>query len=695
MFTAETVKQQQAKQWVIGVPAGEQLVFLATAGGQRPGVEQLINNVYAGRLEANVFAALDWKIIDASTTTFYLTHLYAYALPVKIADCFNALGQYAKAEEYYRLASGYSFLNKQVEATALWIRMARNVVEWGDAIYKNEDLPGAQAQYAKLITVDGQAPYSYLYTTAILSAPADQARTLITNLLARPLPVVNWEIAIAVLTASGRLQQILDGLDFYGLMLSPIHTFEYLQSVARGFAQEAIQAEREFVNFKSRQELELATRRDLETARAMAQAEANGRYQQYLAAQEDEAAALKARNLAQKRRDDAQTQRNQYAASSASQIWAQAAATALSGGEDAMWGEISELADRLARGETISGPGPKLAAAQVLYGGRKTRDYELQKMQDTIDELTAAIGVSQDQLDAAGRRRAAAEIAWQAALQQAAMAGAALEAFDDEFFNPEAWGAMASVMRNIASSHLFRGIRIAKLMERAYNFENDSELQVIKNEYGFNVANPAAGENTALLGGDSLLRDIESFTYHAITTKTRKNSRIKDVISVAADFPAQFEAFRQTGLLSIETDLYEFDRLHPGFYGQRLEAVEIEVIGLLPAEGLNGTIMAGGVTGFRNKDGTSGKRVHQVDTMALSDFVLRNDAFLYTAETGVRGLFQGLGLASTWQLHLPKRSNDFDFRRIFDVQLVFYYQAKFDTLLRTAVLAQPPRPGEL
>jgi hypothetical protein len=87
--------------------------------------------------------------------------------------------------------------------------------------------------------------------------------------------------------------------------------------------------------------------------------------------------------------------------------------------------------------------------------------------------------------------------------------------------------------------------------------------------------------------------------------------------------------------------------------------------------------------------------VHQIDTMALSDFLLRNDVFLYTAETGVRGLFQGLGLGSTWQLHLPKRSNDFDFRRIFDVQFVFYYTAKFDTLLRTNVLAMPPRPGEM
>src|SRR5262249_13744776 len=160
------------------------------------------------------------------------------------------------------------------------------------------------------------------------------------------------------------------------------------------------------------------------------------------------------------------------------------------------------------------------------------------------------------------------------------------------------------------------------------------------------------GPDNRLMGGDMLLEDIDSFTYNAIAAKTRKSSRIKDVLSIAASFPAQFEEFRRTGVLSIETDLYEFDRLHPGFFGQRIEAVEVEIIGLLPETGLNGTLSAGGVTAFRKKDNTAGKRIHQLDTMALSHFVLRGDGFLYGADTGVRGLFQGLGVGTTWQLHL-------------------------------------------
>ena len=148
-------------------------------------------------------------------------------------------------------------------------------------------------------------------------------------------------------------------------------------------------------------------------------------------------------------------------------------------------------------------------------------------------------------------------------------------------------------------------------------------------------------------------------------------------------------------MLSFESDLYEFDRLHPGFYQQRMEAVEVEFVGLVPEEGLNGTLAAGGVTRYRMRDGGTGQRVHQVDTMALSDFVTRNDLFLYQAPTGIRGMFQGIGVGSTWELRLPKRSNDFDFRRIIDVRLVVYYSALFDLGLRSAVIGRAPREGEL
>ncbi len=691
----EADRKRVNKDWQVSVPIGQNLASFTIGGSAQVTPVDLLEGVYARRRDAQRFADVELTLPGPTSTAFYLMHLYSYALLLKIGDMYHQLGQYAQAQANYLTAANYSHLNLTVEANILWLRIARNALEWGHALYKQEDLPAAREQYEKLITTDAHVPASFLYETAALKNPADAARTLIENLMARPLPEVNWEIATNVLTAFEYLQQILDGLDFYALTLSPIHTFEYLQSVARGFAQQAVQSEREFVTFKMREEAEAATRRDLEATSAMAQAEAEARLQQWLGAQEDESAAQNALTLATQRRNNAVDQRNAYQAASSAQIWAQAAAQAQGMGEDSWYGEISELADKLARGESISGPRGKLAAAYTLWAGRKTQAYELEKMQDNINELTQAITVAQDQLDSARRRTAAAEIAYQAALQRVQFAAAALQAFDDEFFTPDTWNQMAGVMRDIASSYLFRAIRIAKLMERAYNFENDTELKIVKNDYGHGLANAGPDEDSRLLGGDSLLQDVDSFTYHAITNKTRKSSRIKDVISVSADFPAQFQEFLNTGLLSLETDLYEFDRRHPGTFAQRIEAVEVQFIGALPEGGVNGTLTIGGVTRYRRRDGTTAERVHQVDTMALSEYILRNDAFVYQAETGVRGLFQGFGVGATWQLHLPRRGNNFDFTRIFDVQLVIYYTAMYDQELRANVLNRPLRPDEL
>ena len=653
------------------------------------------NSLYQGRIKATTYSGIQWSIGDYASNSTYLTQLYGFALPVKIGDCYAQLGQYAKAEAYYLQACDYTFLNKNIEGVQLWIKLAKNALNHANSVYKKEMNDDAKNLYQQIINTNGSTPASLLYTNAALSVATAQAITFIQNIATRPLPVINLEIAELLLTANSFLLQLENNLDYYGLLLSPIHTFEYLQSVARANAQQAIQAEREFVTFKSQQETEAASRRDLETTFAMAQAETAARFELWKAAQDDEIAAQSAITLATKRRDDAITQKSAYETASLQQVWGQAASMALSGGEDAYWSEIKELVDKLNRGETIEGPGPKIAAAEALRGGLKTREYELQRMQDTIDELTSAIIVAQNQLNASHGRTVAAEIAYQAAIQRQSMAEQAINAFDNEFFTPDAWSKMSDIMRDISRDFLFRAIRIAKLMERAYNFDNDSTLSIIKNEYGFAVANTNNTGNATLLGGDSLQNDIESFTYNAIANKTRKSSKIKDVVSIASNFPMQFEAFKRTGLLSFETDLYEFDRLHPGFYEQRIEVIEVEIIGVIPDTGLNGTFRAGGVTRFRRKNNTQGERVHQIDTSALSDFVLRNDMFLYTSETGVRGLFQGFGLGSSFELHLPKRSNDFDFRRIFDINLVFYYTAKFDEVLKETILALPVRAGEM
>ncbi len=681
------------QSWTIGVPVGTEVQTLDISLDAAPTGAEIRDLVYTSRTAVSTIADLQLRAVDSGSTTVYLTHLYAFGLLIKIGDMQYKLGLFAAAETSYLTAADYSYIHPPTEGLSLWIRLAKNILDWGNARYRAADLTQASQQYAKLIAADGTEPAgSPLYTVPSLAVGAAEAREVIASLTIRPMPPLQWNIAFYLLSAMSYHRQIADGLDFYGLALAPIHTFEYLQGVARGFAQEAIQAEREYINFRTRSESESATRLDLQTTQAMAWAEANARGQQYFAAQVDEAAAQQALTLAIRRRDDAVTQRDAYAASSWTQIWSQAASTAQGMGSNSYFSEISALADKLDRGESISGDRGLLAAAYVFQAGRRNRDYELARMQDNINQLNLAIPVAQLQVASAAAVANAAEIAWQAAIQRAQFADAALAAFDAEEFTSQTWNELAEIMEGIAEDYLWRAIRMTKLMERAYNFDFDTNLGIIKDEYGH--ANPS-GASTLLLGGASLLEDIDSFGYRAVVNTVRKSSRIKDVVSLAGQFPAQFQEFLRTGLLSMETDLYEFDRLHPGFYQQRIEAVEIQFIGLIPAEGINGTLSVGGVSRFRQRDGEVGQRVHQVDTLALSDFVLRNDLFVYPSHPEVRGLFQGMGLGTTWELHLPKRSNNFDYARIIDVQFIVYYTAIFDLALRQAVLARPARPGEL
>jgi hypothetical protein len=344
------IKDQTSKSWMVGISAGDKVIDFAV-GTKTPAISaQIQANIYEVRKSAVEFKAIRWVISDVLSTTFYLTQLYSYVLPVKIGDCFAELGSYAKAEDYYLQAAGYSYINKNIEGVQLWLKIARNCLQWGNSLYKDEKLPDAKIQYNKIIGNGGAVPNSKLYTLPSLSVASTQATTLIQKINQRPLPVLNFEISFIVLTANNYLLQIEDNLDFYGLLLSPIHTFEYLQNVARAQAQQAIQAEREYVNFKNREEMEAATRRELETAAAMAKAEVDARLEQWKSAQEDEQAASAALNLSKQRRDNAKAQRDAYAASSWDQIWGQAASMALSGGEDAYWSEIKELVEQTRSG---------------------------------------------------------------------------------------------------------------------------------------------------------------------------------------------------------------------------------------------------------------------------------------------------------------------------------------------------------
>ncbi|WP_380676487.1 hypothetical protein [Salinigranum sp. GCM10025319] len=702
VFTPAEEKAQE-RSWALGVAAGEDIVALAWERGQRPESTTLLEQVYRPRIDTDDIAALGLRITAPGVITAYLPHLYAFVIPQALGDCYHELGKFARAEEHYLDAAEYSYLNRRYEAPALWARLAENAVAWGDHEYRREEIERCMGIYGRLVTEEGEAPDdSPLYTIEAFAGVADDAREIIERLdeadplgvdtatsgeMADPLSGFDPSIARPLAIAWARWSYLTAGLDFFGTTFTPIFTFEYLQTVAEGFAERAVGAEREFVNFQTRAEAEAATRRELESAAALAEAEADVRREQYLGAVDEWQATQRAVDLAETRAQNAREDLDNYRTAGWWQYKTQSIATAHGAQEDWHGNEIRDLASDIERG-SWEGDYGKLAAAATYLGGKKSYEYQVARHENTVEDLEATIPVAREQAQAAEHRRRAAHQAWLASLQRERMAEDALDAFDDELFTPELWRRMALMMRGLARDYKETAIRTAKLMERAYNFETDSERRVIRSEY-------APGATEGLLGADLLLRDVESFTFHRIANHDRKETQVKDVVSLATEYPIAFYDFQRTGRLSFETVLYDFDRRHPGLYGQRIEAVEVEVVGLLPPTGVTGTLRAGGLSRYRTVAGGERLRIHTTDTMALSEFELREDAFVYRADTGVRGLFEGVGVATTWALNLPKRSNDLPYDRIADVRIVLYYTAKYDPGLEATVEAREPLPGEL
>jgi len=392
-------------------------------------------------------------------------------------------------------------------------------------------------------------------------------------------------------------------------------------------------------------------------------------------------------HLAQLRASDAAADRDRYEQAGYDQVKFQSVAAAHGAHEDWHGNEIRQLARDMEAGSWEGNYG-KLAAAATYLAGMKSYEYQLARLDDVATEMQATIPIAEEQLDAARHREAAAALAAQAAHLRTDLTEDALAAFENEVFTPELWTRMAQAMRELSRCYVEWAISAAKLMERAYNFETDNELTVIKSDY-------PGSETGGLLGAEYLQRDVDSFTYHYVAHTRTKETNVKDVISLANEYPLPFGEFLQSGKMTFETVLRDFDLRHPGLYGQRVQSVEIEMIGLMPPEGVKGTIRGGGISRYRTADGNQKTRVHTTDTMALSEFTPRGDAFIYRMDPRMHGLFEGQGVATTWALELPRRSNNLDYRLITDVRLVIYYNARFEQALKESVLSRPAVDGEL
>ena len=671
--------------------------WTASSGPNVPEITTLLYSTHAAA------AALPDAMTNVSTLwerATLLPHDYFYVIPLALAECYEAIGDYANAETYYLQAAQYTYINTAIEGPYVWVQLAGLYSTWGDNAYRQGDETTAATQYGKVLALGSETPPSApLYTLAGLAVAADIAKALIPQLgtlvATGPSSVSADDGAIAsvLLKIYAKLTQINAGLDFWGIYADgiPIWPFSYLQQAATNFAQLALNAEQEVINFWSQADQATLTQTQLVNQVSQADAQVAVAQAQFAQAQDQVTAYQDGLTLAQTRATDAKTNAGEYVVQNSQSVLAQAESQQILSGSYGNESQLSAWASSFMSGQSVSGGGA--GAAVGLAANWYSQAYQVDSMNRTTTEMQQAAVQAQDQLTAAAAQAAAAGAGVIAATLDATGAAQVLAVFSADTFSPQVWRSMGDFVLAIYARYMDMALTAAKLMQQAYNFENDVTVTYIKDSY--------SGVLDNLLAADAMMADIQQFTYDLITAKRGKKQYVKTSISLAQNYGYLFQTqLVASGAMTFETTLDDFDTVFPGSYGGRIRSVSVDIQGIVPPAGITGSLTNGGVSFYRlpsdiaTPANPSKVRIQNSDTLILSDYDPSVDPSLDSATGNQLGIFEGAGVASTWTLSLPQQLNNINYAALTDVVLTFLYETRFDPQLVPVVLSQlASRPG--
>ncbi|MBM9593826.1 Tc toxin subunit A-related protein [Roseitranquillus sediminis] len=637
-------------------------------------------------------AVLTGYVANPATTIAYLTHVSLWVIPMAMGDCLAALGDYEAAEAEYLGTLDYKYLNEVVEVVNVWIRLAELYNDWGDRLYRHarneiEEFGPAREMYSRVLrldlTVDGGSP---LYAAPRFVAMRQRAeRTITRRFVSNEPDDDNPRIAMALMHARMQLFKIDAGLNYLGISVAtPPFSFEYLQNVARYFAQHAAQVEQMYIQFQSGGELE-ELREDqmaqqVELTQASVELERRGLDEAQAGlevARANRNAARVQRQNAQQANNDFQNVRWELLELSQAEAWASAAAVDEDDEIKQTWNGHYYSSKKKRRSVVLK---------ELAYRrGKISNELESNRLQREIASAQAYEQVAEAQIDQAEARIDVARQRIEMAKLQKQHAQENLDFLKGREFTSAMWYNLAREAGRLTSRYLDMAIEGAVMMEVAYRAETGRDLRKIKFEYGKTHLN-------GLLGSDALLADIDYFTLDHIRTRSKK-APMKHSVSLADSYPMAFERLLATGSTYFETTLEQFDRLYPGFYLQKVKQVELVVIGLNGTEGLHGTLRNIGVSQFRQKSGEVEMQVYPADVMPLSEYDVRRDAIVFQLDPNELRLFENNGVATMWRLDLPRNTNTFDLRNILDVHLVVSYDGFHDPGLETMIRDALPTSG--
>jgi hypothetical protein len=302
------------------------------------------------------------------------------------------------------------------------------------------------------------------------------------------------------------------------------------------------------------------------------------------------------------------------------------------------------------------------------------RDGELKGLQTTaLDAANAQVRLKQ-------RDVAVAQYESQIAAADLEFANTLFRFQQDRFLNAGFWNKLTLFANRLMRRYVELGASTAWMAERALAFEQNRAINVIKLNYL-----PVALRGVT--GTDRLLADLAELEANR-TQGTRFTTPVKHTISLAREFPIAFGQLKKTGNCRFRTRERDLRAAYPGTFAYRIRGITVAVS---DAEGAapRGILRNGGVSIVSAEDLTNKVLVRYPDALALSEFRLHDDLFVYGLPGETLMQFEGSGFETDFELEFPIESNPRGLRSLADVVVTFDTNAYYSDAVAAKEAAQP------
>ncbi|MBI1926539.1 hypothetical protein HYR99_20135 [Candidatus Poribacteria bacterium] len=246
-----------------------------------------------------------------------------------------------------------------------------------------------------------------------------------------------------------------------------------------------------------------------------------------------------------------------------------------------------------------------------------------------------------------------------------------LDAFyKNKFTNLGLYNYLASTLNRLYREAYNVAYDMAKMAERAYQFEQDDSAFFIAND---NWQFDRAG----LLAGERLMLQLQKMEQAYIENNVR-TPEITQSFSLALLDPSELVKLRQTGSCDIKIPEIAFEMVYPGQYKRLIKSVRLTI-----------PCVVGPYTNVSAKLTLRKGEVEKADQAALEELLVgKNTSISTSSANNDAGMFEfnfrderylpfeGSGAISEWRLELPSKIRSFNYDTISDVILHISYTAR-------------------